>query len=222
MYCQECAAAIEPNAEVCGGCGATVVRAKSTSSEIVNETKAASRDAIHALKVFAVNPVGGLLFAFESLNKRRARNVGLVFSVIFSLCVVIGTYMTLPAWAKPDIKGVFGLLILGVLPPAGVTGVGNLARKFFGAAGSVESDLFIAGASLLPVGFVWLLTGVLGIGNIEVIAVLGAFAGCYTILMLYTGCKQISKITEAKAAATVPVMLLLSAWLCKIIFVAML
>ena len=56
----------------------------------------------------------------------------------------------------------------------------------------------------------------------EGVTILAMFSGCYTILMLYSGCTRISKITEAKAAATVPVMLLLSVWLCKLVFAAML
>jgi hypothetical protein len=222
MYCQSCAKEIELNAEVCGACGAPVARAKATSGKISDKAKAASRSALTAFKLFATNPVGGLPSAFENLDKRGALDVGIVFSVFFTLCIAVGTYMALPSWGKPDMRGIFGLLFLGAVPPAAIAGVSALARRVFNAAGSFESDAFIAGASLLPVGFVVVLTGILGMGNIEVVAVLAVFAGCYTILMLYTGCTQISKITEAKAAATVPVMLLLSAWLCKVVFAAML
>jgi hypothetical protein len=222
MYCQNCAKEIESNAEKCSGCGAPVAHGKTASGEIANKVKVASQDAVAAFKVFATNPVGGLPSAFESLEKPRARGVGIAFAGVFALCVVFGTYMTMPSWGKPDIKGIFGLLILGAVPPVGIAGVSALARKLFSSAGCFDGDIFIAGSALLPVGFVVLLTGILGMGNIEVVAVLTAFAGCYTILMLYTGCTQISKISDAKAAATVPVMLLLSAWLCKIVFAAML
>jgi hypothetical protein len=222
MYCQNCAREIDANAEICSGCGAPVAREKAASADFGNRAKAASQNALNAFKVFAMNPVGGLPAAFQSLDRRRAKEVGIVFSVVFALCVVIGTYMALPAWGKPGLKGIFGLLIVGSIPPAGIIGASAVARKVFSAAGSLEGDVFMAGASLLPVGFVALLAGILGVGNIEVLAVLAAFAGCYMVLMLYTGCTQISKIADARAAATVPVMLLLSAWLCKVVFVAML
>jgi hypothetical protein len=222
MYCQSCAKEIEPNAEVCSACGAPVARAKAKSCEISDKAKAASQNALTAFKIFAINPVGGLPSAFENLDERRAKEAGIVFSVIFVICVVIGTYMALPAWGKPNIQGVLGLLILGAIPPAAITGISALARKAFKAAGSLEGDVFIAGAALSPVGFVVFLIGILGMGSIEVVTILAMFSGCYTILMLYSGCTQVSKITEARAAATVPVMLLLSVWLCKLVFAAML
>jgi hypothetical protein len=222
MFCQSCAKELEPNADVCVACGAPVARTKVTPSEITNKAKAASRSALTAFKLFANNPVGGLPSAFENLDKRGARDVGIVFSVIFALCIVVGTYMALPSWGKPNIQGVFGLLILGAVPPAAVAGVSALARKLFNSEGSFESDLFIAGASLLPVAVGVFLIGVLGMGSVEVVAILAGFSGCYTILMLYSGCTKISKVTEAKAAVTVPVMLLVSAWLCKVVFSPML
>ena len=222
MFCQNCAKELEPNAGVCSACGVPVARAKTTPSEISDKAKVASRSALTAFKLFATNPVGGLPSAFENLDSRGARDVGIIFSVIFALCVVVGTYMALPSWGKPNIQGILGLLILGAIPPAAIAGVSALARKALKSRGSFESDVFIAGAALLPIGFVVFLTGILGMGNIEVVAILAAFAGCYTILMLYSGCTQVSKITDAKAAAIVPVMLLLSAWLCKVVFAAML
>jgi hypothetical protein len=43
------------------------------------------------------------------------------------------------------------------------------------------------------------------------------FALCYTILMLYAGCLQIVKITEAKAALAVPVMLIIAGGIAGIV-----
>jgi hypothetical protein len=218
MYCQSCAKEIDPNAEICSACGTPVVRGKATSGELVDKVKVASRDAVATFKVFAINPVGGLPIAFESLDEPRATGVGIAFSLFFVFCIVLGTYMAIPSGAKPDIGGIFALLILGAVPPVVVASVSALVRKLFNASGGLERDIFIAGASLLPLGFAVFLAGIFGMANIEVAVIVGTFAGCYTVLMLYSGCTHISKIGDAKAAATVPVMLLLSMWLSKVVF----
>jgi hypothetical protein len=218
MYCQSCAKEIDLNAEICSACGTPTVREKAASGELSDKLRVASRDAVAAFKVFSISPVGGLPPAFESLDKPRARGVGIAFVLVFALCVAFGTYMALPGWGKPDIGGIFGLLILGTVPPVVIASVSALARKLFDGSGSLESDIFIAGASLLPAGFAVFIAGIIGMGNIEAVAIVGTFGGCYTILILYTGCTRITKITDAQAALTVPVMLLLSMWAGKVVF----
>jgi hypothetical protein len=116
-----------------------------------------------------------------------------------------------------NILQIFKLIILGAVPLVSITVSSTLARKIFRGTGSFAGDIFIAGASLLPYGFFVLLSSILGMGNIEVIIILGVFAICYTILMIYSGCTQISRIPDAGAAIAVPIMLLLSGWLFKII-----
>ncbi|MDA8089861.1 MAG: hypothetical protein M0Z61_06535 [Nitrospiraceae bacterium] len=48
--------------------------------------------------------------------------------------------------------------------------------------------------------------------------ILLVFTICYTILVLYSGCTKISKISEGGSAIAVPLMLILSAWFSKLIF----
>ena len=63
------------------------------------------------------------------------------------------------------------------MPPAALTGAIFLARKIFRAtAGTIESDVFMAGISVIPTGILLLFSGVLGIANIEVTAVIAVFA----------------------------------------------
>jgi hypothetical protein len=74
---------------------------------------------------------------------------------------------------------------------------------------------------LLPSGVLVLAAALLGAANVEVILVLSLFALTYSILMLYAGCSRIGGISEAGAAPAVPIILLVSAWLTKIIVVAL-
>ena len=86
---------------------------------------------------------------------------------------------------------------------------------------SLAGDMFIAGASLLPVGFLALASGVSPLLGTQVMVVLTVFASCYSILMLYNGCTQIANLSERTAGLLVPVMLLVSGWLSYLAFTMM-
>lgn len=181
-----------------------------------------SQSALTAFTVFAVNPTAGLSAAFESLDKRRALEVGIVFAIVFDLCVIFGINKIvqeastfLPALSEST--GVLKLMILGIIPFACSVAASAAARKLFRGDGTIEGDAFIAGASLLPSGIFLLLAAILGMANIEIVLALFVFALCYTILIMHTGYTRISKIPEGGAALAVPIGLLLSAWLAKVV-----
>jgi hypothetical protein len=66
-----------------------------------------------------------------------------------------------------------------------------------------------------------LIAGILGMGNIEVVALVSVFALSYTILILYTACTQISEISKVRAVPAVPIIILIAGWLSKIVFAMM-
>lgn len=225
MFCAQCGNEISAGTAVCVSCGTPAAApAPVSSSQVTEKVKIRSQDALRAVKIIAVNPVGGLPGAFASLEKRQAMEVGIVFAVVFEICVVIGLYLALPGWAgSPGIGEILKLLILGIVPFAATAGASALARQVFrGSGGSIESDVFIAGTSVLPFGIVSLLAGILGAANFEVVAIVGIFTLSYTILILYAGCTRISGISEARASLAVPVIVLIAGWLSKILFSAML
>jgi hypothetical protein len=114
--------------------------------------------------------------------------------------------------ARKDIAAVGGLV-----PFVSLVGAMALARQIFRGNGRFAGDVFAAGAALLPSGFLVLAAALLGVANVEVIVILSLFALTYSILMLYAGCSRIGGISEAGAAPGVPIILLLSAWITKII-----
>jgi len=224
MFCEECGAEIMTGMKACPNCAATVTSAApSPSPQIGNLLKARCQDAFQAMKIVAANPVGGLPGAFQSTEKRKAMEVGIAFAVVFEICAVIGLDLALPHWAGgPNFADVLKLLILGLVPFGALAGACALARKVLGASGgSTESDVFIAGTAVLPFGVVLLITGIVGFSNFEVIAIAAAFANAYSILILFSGCTRISGISEQRAAPAVPVILLITAWISKILFSAM-
>jgi hypothetical protein len=136
---------------------------------------------------------------------------------------MFGVYRILPSWGGPHgFSGFIKILVVAVVPFISLLGAVFAGRKAFRGEGGFAADSFVAGASLLPFGFVALLSAILGLGNFEVIALFTLFAICLTILMLFAGLTRICKLSERSATVAVPLMLIVSAWLSKIIYTALL
>ena len=219
MFCKQCGAQIEATATACLKCAAPVTAANPAGA-VTDKVKAASKDSLQAFLKFATDPVAGLSVAYESLGAARALSVGISFGIVFALCVLFGAYRLIP-FRPPGAEGFFKLLVCAVVPFVTLVGACALARLVFRGKGGLGNDSFIAGAAVLPFGFVMLLSSILGAGNLEVISALAVFALCLTILMLFAGCTRITMMSERLATIAVPLMLMLSAWLSKIIYAAM-
>lgn len=238
MYCAECGSQLDDS----GGCtfcvgstaaqlagaanvgtlfGSPPLQAR-TAPQVTAKVKEASRDATAAFKTFATNPVGGLPQAFETLGPARSFGVGIVFGAFSILCVFIGVYIALPSYAKPEISDSLKFLFFGAVPFLSLLAASAATRRIFGGQGSFHGDCFVAGATLLPFGFLVFVSSVLGLANLEIAALLVVFALCYAILILYTGVTRISFVSESRAAFAVPVMIIVSFWLTKVLFGAML
>ncbi len=172
------------------------------------------------------SPVGGLPESYEMFDPERALWVGVIFAVLYEVAVYVGVYLMtsraanivgLPYRIHLDTRIYFRLGLGGFVPFASLVGTSALARVIFRGTGVFAGDVFTAGAALLPFGMAMFLAGIVGLANIEVILVLYVFAFCYTILMLYSGFWRIAGIPEAGAAPAVPLMLLVSVWLTKVI-----
>jgi hypothetical protein len=227
VTCANCGSITNPGVEFCGDCGTAIAEPISEPKAAVaprssEKLRALNQSTWKVLKAVFLNPVEGLPSAFRALPKREALEVGFIFATLFDLCVVIGLYLMLPRWAgQPGIGDILKFLIFGVVPFAAITGAGILARKVFrGTGGTIESDVFIAGISLIPTGLVLLLAGLLGISNFEVSAITAVFALTYTTLILYTACTQISEIPQARSVPAVPIIILMAVWVSKIIYAA--
>lgn len=197
---------------------------------IGHEVRARSKDAWEGIKLLAKSPVGGLQESFEMFEVSRAMAVGLVFGLVYELLLFLALYH-----AADKTASMFGvgaptgdltvgvaikLIFIGAVPFITLAVAGLIARSIFRGKGSFAGDLYIAGASLLPIGICVFVDSFLGPANIEVIAALTVFAVAYTVLMLYAGCSRISGIPETGAAPAVPIMLILSVWLTKIVISA--
>jgi hypothetical protein len=188
--------------------------------QVTTKVKDAALDAAKAFASIAVNPIGGLPAAYERMGPSRALVVGIVFAVVTLILIFIGIYVGSSPYERPDLADTFKFFFFGTLPFLCLWGTGAATRKFLSGEGSLRGDGFIAGATLLPLGILSFVIGVLGLLSANPIAVLTLFALCFTILTLYTGLTRISMVAETRAAWVVPIMLVIAFLITQLIFSA--
>ncbi|MEG4013452.1 MULTISPECIES: hypothetical protein [unclassified Microcoleus] len=188
------------------------------ASEVASKVKSTLNDAIQGLKIFLINPVGGLPVFFQGLGKERALGVGIAFGIAYVVCFVFACQKYLTQFSIDS--SLFNLILASVANFLSIAGASFLTRKLFRGYGSFEGDIFIAGVALVPASLLLLMSSLLGITNLEIIVIVMVVAITYTVLMIYTGCHKISGIPENAAAFAVSVMLLLSGWLFKILILS--
>jgi len=224
------------NLRFCDNCGTDVNDGPSgaatpLSEQLKSEVKARSLEAWQGVKLFAKSPVGGLPESFALFDDQRAIQVGIIFAIVYEAALFLGALIFKSKAAallggflpigELTVSQMFKVLILGLVPFASLIGACALARAIFHGTGRFAGDVYTAGAVLLPTGFLVLMASLLGAANFEVIMILLLFALTYSILILYSGCARIGNISEAGAAPAVPIILLLSAWITKILITAL-
>lgn len=244
MFCKSCGKELPDLASFCSGCGAILAQAapprkpQQTAVPIADlgqmvgkEVKARTRDAWQGIKLFACNPVGGLHASYEMFDSTRAFGVAIVFSVIYVALLLAGflhgsskvrEFIPMGELIRIDLgfKETVQFVVATLIPVVTLAISSAISRKIFRGKGTFAGDLYTASASMLPLGVLVLSASYLGPANLEVVIALTVFAFAYILLMLYAGCSRIAGIPEAGAAPAVPLMLLLTAWLTKVVTVA--
>ena len=154
---------------------------------------------------FIFNPVGELFPFFARLEEKEAIYLGISYGIFADFCFVIGMYF------NGVISSNFSFVSLVIL--------GSIARLIFTGFNDFPKTVFVAGAAVLHLGFLGLINGFSLPGSITI--VFAVFTCCYTILTLYSGSTQILNLSEATAAFTLPIMLLVSGWMFYNFFIAM-
>ena len=168
---------------------------------------------------FIVNPGGGLLPAFARLKSKQAIAVGIFYGAIVDLCFVSGAYL---GWRNLANLPLFKLIIIGWVPFISLVFVSAIVLLISRRLVSFAGNIFVAGASLLPLGFFVLASGFSASLPSSILLILLVFACCYTILILYSGSTQILNFSEAAAALFLPVILLVSGWFSYVLFITIL
>lgn len=181
--------------------------------------------------MLARSPVVGLSESFSRFGEDRGLKVGIAYAVVYEIALVLGILILrskvndflggfLLAGGELTVAQLFKILFLGLVPFAGLVGAIALTRSVLHGKGPFAGDVYTAGAVSVPRGLLVLVASIIGTANVEIVAILVLFALTYSILMLYAGCSQIARIRETAAAPAVPIILLLSARLTKIMTTA--
>jgi tetratricopeptide (TPR) repeat protein len=154
-----------------------------------------------------INPGAELLASFSLLNPLQTSLTGLFFAIFALGCAELSLLMN---WLPGLTLSAPHLAVLGFVWFAGLWMSSAIARSTFGSRENWSSDVFLAGAALLPVGAGSLLSNLsVWLGPIFLI-VLAVFTLNFKLLTLYSGCTQLHNLSEQSAAIAVPTMLLIS------------
>lgn len=175
-----------------------------------------------ALGKIAVNPVANLPQVRAALGTHQAVGVGVVFAIVATVFMSFGLHLvldTLFGFAyRPSVKAVIQLIGASMASFASLAVMHFAARTLFGGKSDYGTDVLVAGTALLPTSQAVLLIGLIGVNYYRIAGVLGVFAICYVVLILYAGCSRLADLSEAVAAPLIPIILILSGWLSQVLF----
>ena len=224
MFCPKCGNKGELEENACPSCGY-----RADPIHPGERVKQASKNALDSFKIFISNPVGDLHNAFESLGPEKALEVGITFGVAFAICLTLVSSLLISSIGNIfgigldlGIGGHIKIFIAALVPFISLSASGLIARSITHINGNYGQDCFIGGAALIPLGFLAIASSILGVNNLDIIILLAIFASCFTTLMLFSGLTKIYKMSEKQATIAVPAMFVLSAWIEKVIYAAIL
>ena len=228
-FCPGCGAPAgggAPRPAAAAGAAGGPSAAAAQRAKLEAQFKAGSQDAIAAVKVLLTDPVGGLAKSFAMFDSGRAQIVGIIFGIVFAIAAVIsavlmgsmlagmmggmmGGGMGMPGMGTPSLpfSVYLRMFVIDLIQVVGLIVGCLVTRMIFKGAGNLASDIFTAGACLLPAGVGILAGSLLGMVVWWLFLLPVLFGGCYCILMLYAGGVNIGKISEGKAALAVPIAL---------------
>jgi curved DNA-binding protein CbpA len=166
--------------------------------------------AIVNLPALVLQPGVSLRPVFAQLKPAQAIGIGVFYALAtagcFGLGTLLGTVLAGRMWSVTESLGL-GLMVGPLYLVLAISGA--ILRRLARSRGSWPGDFFLAGVALLPMAGWALLRGLALWGWMH--PILMAFAGCYSVVILYVGCKQLSEMAETAAMVAVPLMLIASA-----------
>jgi tetratricopeptide (TPR) repeat protein len=161
------------------------------------------------------SPSDNLLPIFSRLTPRPAAWTGILYGLIMVGCIVLGHAAQLSSGFRPLSTELWRVGLIGGAAYLSLVLVCAIARLLARGRGSVAGDFFLAGVAALPMAALALGSIFSGMGG----DILRVITGCYSVLILYIGCTQISDIDEPRAMVAVPCIILscfgIAAWVAR-------
>ncbi len=180
--------------------------------------------ALTTAKALGLDPVGGLLKAYQALGATRSLGVGLAFGLVFSLLVVLTVYkigFMEMFIGKSGVTGFLKVMVIGFTLFFSLSIACLIGEKIGRGKGNFSSNCFISGVALLPIGIVSLISALIGYKNFEVTFILATISICMLVMILFAGLTRIGELSDKVASYIVPLMLIVSVWITKVFLTAM-
>ncbi len=155
------------------------------------------------------NPAAELTPLFSRLSQRQALRVGCLLAMVGISGVTLGGYVLQFAPGTTAHNALGGLWVSGCVVFLSLMVLLACSRLWLRGHGSWSSDAFIAGATLLPIGILVLISPIAIMIPWLWLLIL-CIALHHTFLTLYTGCHQIQHYSEVVATWLTPSLLFVS------------
>ncbi len=184
--------------------------------------KEAVRNAFSALKIFAVNPAGGLSQAYEGLGEQPATAVGIVYAIGYLILVLFSIRVVIPkaAFQLMSVSLFNPRLIITILAPYfGLLIALSMIRAMLAKENHYSAVFFICGAMFLPIGiFNAIYSLLLSIFTSQsgdfaaqtapafviITCCMLVFSVCYTTITLFSGLTRVLRIKESSGTILAP------------------
>jgi curved DNA-binding protein CbpA len=193
-----------------------LAKLKRNRGDLLAGVRGVVQDLLTALSRYFPNPSGNLLTVFARLDANRAARVGVGLSLMAQACFVLGSWLVAERTSTVDSVGDWFTVVLGLsfVPLFSlvlmIVGCRFFTKQMAAGRNSWQKDLFVAGATLLPMGLGYLLGLGLTANYPLLFAASIAFAGCHAMLTLYSGLSQVHHFSETQATWLVPTLLVLT------------
>lgn len=176
-----------------------------------HHAKLAASYAAQTIAAVAADPLNGVGEAYERLGKGSAVSAGFFFAGVYELASVLmlrGLIISVSAFFK--------VLVAAAIPFAAIVLLLSLVRKISISEEGYEADVYVGGIAVLPLGLLWFVAWMMGLGNFEMTTAVNVLAICCAIYFLLFSLIRIYALPPRIAALAVPVIIILCLWIGKV------